>query len=56
MRPIMKRSILYLLPLLLTGCGNEPSYDATGTFEATEITLSAEANGRPVTAARPNRP
>ena len=46
MRPIMKRSILYLLPLLLTGCGNEPSYDATGTFEATEITLSAEANGR----------
>lgn len=32
--------------LLLTSCGNkEKEYDATGTFEATEVTVSAEQNG-----------
>ena len=32
--------------LLLTACGNsEKEYDATGTFEATETTVSAEQNG-----------
>ena len=32
--------------LLLTACGNsEKEYDATGTFEATETTISAEQNG-----------
>ena len=41
----MKRSIFLFLPLLLIGCDNNPSFDATGTFEATEITLSAEASG-----------
>jgi HlyD family secretion protein len=33
-------------PLLLTACGNsEKEYEATGTFEATETTVSAEQNG-----------
>ena len=32
--------------LLMTACGNsEKEYDATGTFEATEITVSAKASG-----------
>lgn len=32
--------------LMLTACGNkEKEYDATGTFEATETTVSAEENG-----------
>ena len=32
--------------LILTACGNgEKEYDATGTFEATEVTVSAEQNG-----------
>lgn len=33
--------------LLLSSCsGNNKDFDATGTFEATEITVSAEQNGR----------
>jgi HlyD family secretion protein len=33
--------------LLLWACGSgKPDYDATGTFEATEVTVSAEASGR----------
>ena len=42
---------VYILGLMLTlvglaSCGNsEKEYDATGTFEATEITVSAEQNG-----------
>jgi len=32
--------------LMLTACGNkEKEYDATGTFEATEVTIAAEQNG-----------
>lgn len=35
---------------VLTACsGNEKEYDATGTFEATELTVSAEQNGRLMT-------
>lgn len=32
--------------MAMTSCGNDQDYDATGTFEATEVTISAEANGR----------
>ena len=33
--------------LLLTACGNnEQDFDASGTFEATEVIVSAEANGK----------
>ena len=43
----MKRIWCYgLLSLLVVGCGNRDDFDATGTFEATEVTVSAEANGR----------
>ena len=41
-------SALYLLTLLplLVACGNsEKEYDATGTFEATEVTVSAKSTG-----------
>ena len=37
---------LMLLALGLASCGNkEKEFDATGTFEATEVTVSAEQNG-----------
>lgn len=43
----MKRIWYYgLLSLLAVGCGSRDDFDATGTFEATEVTVSAEANGR----------
>lgn len=36
-----------ILAVILTACsGNQNDFDATGTFEATEITVSAEQNGR----------
>ena len=42
----MKR-IAYILPLfLMTACQEVAEYDAQGTFEATEVTLSAESNGK----------
>ena len=38
--------VLAIAALLLAACGNsEKEYDATGTFEATETTVSAEQNG-----------
>lgn len=37
---------LLALLLLCAACTSEKAYDATGTFEATEIIVSAEANGR----------
>ena len=37
---------MYLLLLILAGCSRSESFDATGTFEATEVVVSAEASGR----------
>lgn len=37
---------LPLIALLFTACTGEPPFDATGTFEATEVTLSSEVAGR----------
>lgn len=34
------------LPLLLMSCSNGPDYDATGIFEATTVTVSAETAGK----------
>lgn len=34
------------MSLLLTACGNTPDYDATGIFEATTVTVSAETSGK----------
>lgn len=42
----MKRFIIYGAPLLAASCGGDGDFDATGTFEATEIVVSAEAAGR----------
>ena len=43
----MKRIFIYCaLPLLTAACGRSGDFDATGTFEATEIVVSAEAAGR----------
>jgi len=47
----MRKNTLYVLgsmlaALALASCGgDEKEYDATGTFEATEVTVSAEQNG-----------
>ena len=42
------KKILYLLPILLTlfSCHKKESYDATGIFEATNVTISAETAGK----------
>lgn len=32
--------------LIMTACGNTPDYDATGIFEATTVTVSAETPGK----------
>ena len=37
---------LPLIALLFTACAGEPPFDATGTFEVTEVTLSSEVAGR----------
>lgn len=43
----MKKYILAVLVLSLAGCNNNRGgYDATGCFEATEITVSSEGTGR----------
>ncbi len=38
--------ILLAAALLFTACGEEAAYDAQGTFEATEVIVSAEAAGK----------
>ncbi|HIX26220.1 MAG TPA: HlyD family efflux transporter periplasmic adaptor subunit [Candidatus Barnesiella excrementigallinarum] len=43
----MKKIAVYsALTLLLASCGNRNDFDATGTFEATEVVVSAESTGR----------
>lgn len=43
----MKRIFIYCaLPFLTAACGRSGDFDATGTFEATEVVVSAEAAGR----------
>lgn len=44
----MKHTTLVLIGLsaLFSACSDTEQYDASGTFEATEITLSSEVNGR----------
>lgn len=47
-RNIIKASIISLMSLgIITSCDNiNYSYDASGTFEATEVMVSSEANGK----------
>lgn len=42
----MKRIAYIATLLLIASCGKESEFDAKGTFEATEIIVSAEATGR----------
>lgn len=43
----MKHGLLFAaILLLLASCGNKQDFDATGTFEATEVTVSAETSGK----------
>ena len=43
----MKKTIIYALAVgVLTACNTKPDYDATGIFEATTVTLSAETSGK----------
>lgn len=45
MKQIIFPSIL-TIALAFTGCKSDPGYDATGIFEATEVTVSAETTGK----------
>ena len=42
----MKRVIYILAAMIAVSCSDKANYDAQGTFEATEIIISAEASGR----------
>ena len=42
----MKRVIYILATIVAVSCSNEADYDAQGTFEATEVVISAEGTGR----------
>lgn len=44
----MKHLITYTATAiaLLTSCNKQPDYDATGIFEATTVTISAETQGK----------
>lgn len=43
----MKKTFIGMLLLAgLCACSSEQNYDATGTFEATEVTISAESTGK----------
>lgn len=43
---IRRITCLTSMLLLLSGCAKDESFDATGTFEATEVIVSSEAAGR----------
>lgn len=42
----MKRFVYIAITLLMVSCGEKSEFDAQGTFEATEVIVSSEANGR----------
>lgn len=42
----MKRIVYIAAMLLAVSCGKESEFDAQGTFEATEVVISSEANGK----------
>lgn len=47
MKRMTKKGIYGMVVWMFAACGNGvPDYDATGTFEATEVTVSAEASGK----------
>jgi putative ABC transport system, lipoprotein len=46
MKTITYTAALTLVMSVMTACGTKPDYDATGIFEATTVTVSAETSGR----------
>ncbi|MBO7240642.1 MAG: HlyD family efflux transporter periplasmic adaptor subunit [Bacteroidaceae bacterium] len=42
----MKRIVYIATMLVAVSCGKESEFDAQGTFEATEVVISSEANGK----------
>lgn len=47
MKPLFKKIMLPSIIIVLVSCGSSKAkYDATGTFEADEVIVSAEANGQ----------
>lgn len=42
----MKRIVYIAAMLVAVSCGKESEFDAQGTFEATEVVISSEANGK----------
>lgn len=46
MNRITSSAIICTTLILITACGGKHKWDATGVFEATEVVVSAEANGR----------
>ena len=47
--PVALGVLLVLAFLFVTGCGGEPEADAYGNFEATDVTVSAQSEGRLLT-------
>lgn len=43
---LMAAALAPVLLLALASCGSKPDYDATGIFEATTVTISAETTGK----------
>ncbi len=46
MKTIIYTTAVALIMLVMMSCGSKPDYDATGIFEATTVTVSAETSGR----------
>lgn len=42
----MKKAYIFALASLLTACSSTPDFDASGIFEATTVTVSAETSGK----------
>ncbi len=42
----MRRVVYIVVAILAVSCGKERGFDAQGTFEATEVVVSSEANGK----------
>lgn len=42
----MKRLAYIAIAMLTVSCGSDTEFDAQGTFEATEVIVSAESAGR----------
>ena len=42
----MNKYLIMIATVMMTACGNEPTYDAMGRFEAVDIVVSAEMEGK----------